>query len=126
MPGSYGSVSEQCSIGNPCVGVDYTSDGISHGETVHIWRCVVTVVWVMVVFVPETWVVIREVTVYVPVVAVFSHFSKSICMMFCEGITTKTIKTNVNSTIARTTSATLTFRFTKGQGWVRFPVFISL
>lgn len=80
----------------------------------------------MVVFVPETWVVIKEVMVYVPVVADLSQLSNLFCIGFCEGITTKTIKTKVKSAIAKTASAILTFRFMKSQRWIRFPVFISL
>ena len=92
----------------------------------HVWRCVVTVVKEVVVFVPETWVVIKEVMVYVPVVTVFPpHSSRYVCM-FCQGITTVIIKTNVKSTITKTTNAILTFRFIKGQRWIRFPIFISL
>jgi hypothetical protein len=86
----------------------------------HIWRCVVTVVTEMVVFVPETWVVIKEVMVYVSVVADFSQLSNAFCIGLCEGITTKTIKIKIESTIAKTTSAILTFRFMEGQRLMRF------
>ena len=77
-------------------------------------------------FVPETWVVMKEVIVYVPVVADFSQLSNSLCIGFCERITTKAIKTKVRSATAKTTSAILTFRLMKGQSWTRFPVFIPL
>jgi hypothetical protein len=90
---------------------------------VHIWRCVVEVVTVMVVFVPETCVVIKEAMVYVPIVSDFSQFSNSFSVGFCEGITTTTIKTKVKSTMARTTSVILTFRFMKGQRWIEFHIF---
>jgi hypothetical protein len=72
---------------------------------VHIWRCVVTVVKEVVMFVPETWVVTKEVIVYVPVVADFAQLSNSFCMGLCEGITTRAIKTKAKSTMAKTTSA---------------------
>jgi hypothetical protein len=75
----------------------------------------------MVVFVPETWVVIKEVMVNVPVVADFSQLSNSFCIGLCEGITTKTIKIKIESTMAKTTSAILTFRLMGGQKMDEVP-----